>query len=235
MDVTLRDGCSWYVRGGDYRQVVGDVVHEVTGSLSESVSGEHTLQTGARTVTSDSLIDAVASGRSTTTGGESYSRTGGLSRTQVGGEARYDFSSGVEWVVGDPRAGVPSVGAAQALINYVGDTHIVNVLPGKSFNVVTTGPGTVNLGVPGVATPNPLGGHFVTPAPGVFSVTKYEPLAALLSTLFTLFDTHSHPTPGAPPTTVFVPPVVPVPMSLNATLGGTLAALQSQTVKVGPL
>lgn len=223
---TLRaaGGFSRVVQGVDATSVLGDADEYVSGTKKITVDGAVTEDLGPLITTTASTEDTTAGKRTQVTMKDRFSMTIGSTRDVHIGSTRYEFASDVEWVVGDPRSSVPTPGSMQALINYVGDTHVVSVLPGTSFNVVTTGPGTVNLGVPGAAAPNPLGGHIVTAAPGVFSVTKYEPLAALIQTLLTWMDTHQHVSLGAPPTIPSSPIVSPL-----------VAAMQSQTVKVGPL
>jgi hypothetical protein len=217
------------VVGNETAEITGDETKVVGGNSSVTITGNLSESAGIVSRSSDSVTDTSGGNRSVATLGNVFTHTSGSTRSVGLSKARYEYGDSIEWVVGDPRNLKFTPGAMQALINYVGDTHVVNVLPGKAFNVVTTGPGTVNLGVPGVAAPNPLGGHFVTPAPGVFSVTKYEPLAALIQTLLTWMDTHIHTATGpAAPTT---PPVVPS----TPIVSPLVAALQSQTVKVGPL
>ena len=224
VDLEADAGFSRVIKGQEAVNISGDRVTSVSGTDTLSVVGARTEEFGSVSRASGPASEAVVGNHTSVVSGDRNSQTVGATRHIGLSKARFEYGDNIEWVVGDPRNLKFTPGAVQALINYVGDTHVVSVLPGKSFNVVTTGPGTVNLGVPGVAVPNPLGGHIITAAPGVFSVTKYEPLAALIQTLLTWMDTHVHTSLGVPPTVPSTPIVSPL-----------VAALQSQTVKVGPL
>lgn len=224
LTLRLDGGFTRIIGASEVTEIAGDKTEIVQGNSNVDVNGALVESAGRTERNSGSVIDSSAGERSVTTLGKVFTHTSGGTRNIGLSKASFEYGDSIEWVVGDPRNLKFTPGAMQALINYVGDTHVVSVLPGTSFNVVTTGPGTVNLGVPGVATPNPLGGHIITAAPGVFSVTKYEPLAALIQTLLTWMDTHIHLSLGVPPAVPSTPIVSPL-----------VAALQSQTVKVGPL
>lgn len=211
---------------GDTRVVVGPDTTQVTGPSSLKVTGTRTTDLGSR---KDEVVGAddqlVGGVQTVAVGAERYVSVLGTQSHHVQGTCTSDVLGDYQRVVAAvTRGGVPK-GQGMAWINYGGGMSFV-VQPtaiGGSFNVVTTLPASVNLGVTGAAVYNPLTGkHDITAVPGPYAAVLYEPLLAFLQALLLWMDTHVHATLGTP---------APVPAS--SVVSGMLPTFRSTRVTIG--
>lgn len=225
-------------RGVVSEVAAGDKHAEVHGDLTEVVRGAATITTGRRKTTvkgADSVH--VTGNRSEGVGGDKNDLVGGrLTQRVVGGPGVYEYvNGGIEVTLGDPALGTdPAAKFNAEWVNFAGGfTFATPPSPTGArgeFTVMSSEPNSVQLGVDGVVTPDPVnGGYKITPVPGLFRLMKFEPFAALLKVMFQLFDAHVHQSsaPGTPTS----PPAAPFLWS--AALQAFVPPIGSERVVVG--
>lgn len=224
--------------GSKRTRVGGDLTQETKGNRSEVVGGE------SRTQVSKGHTTVVGGARSQMVNGDELSYVGGKQVTKIQGglpvpppapgtlaQKTEVINGSLETVIGNPLSGALPVAQQKATwVNYVGGyTFVVQPTalppPLGAFNVVTSTPGSVLLGANGAAVYNPITGTHQVIAVAPFGVMKYEPWAAMMQTLLTWLDTHTHGSAVGPTTQPLIPS--------SPTVGPSMATVRSVRVAVG--
>lgn len=198
-----------HVTEGDSLSVDGKR-SEAYGSLSHAVTGAESYSVGAARLTSVGANDMTV--------------VSGDQVTQVSGNTLHTLISDFQQVVAplyDARTPLASGLASASWVNYTGGFNFVlqPTAAGNSFSVVSSLPGSVNLGVDGAAVYNPATGkHEIVAGPGVCAVTMHEPLVTWLGQLLSWLDKHEHAT-SVGPTTRPVLPATPILSPTTSTFG----------------
>jgi hypothetical protein len=215
--------------------IAGDRTTRVAGTAVEEIGQDstRTVAGSAKVQVSRDQLHFVGGDQKDLTVGRRTTFVGGMeSRKILGGgpvpppapgalAAVYEMvNGGLEVAIGNPAAGaLPEAVQGAQLVSYVGGLHFVlqpsaAPPPLGGFNVLSSAPNSVNLGVDGTATYDPTaGGHSVSPGLAPFGVMKYEPWVTLMNALLRLLDSHTHSTadgPSGPPLVRFGPAVSPL-------------------------
>jgi len=208
--------------GGSFTQYIGQGhATQVLGSREASISGNDSTMYG------NDKSEVVSRDYNSTINGRWRQKVvGGL--VPVPGAAAYELelmNGGMTIVLTDVATGANPAGLSSFnVINNFGGVNFVcapTALGG--FNVVTTLPGSVNLGANGSAVRLP-NGTWQTVAVAPFGVMMFEPFAAMMTALLLALDTHIHitavgPTTPIPIFTAAVSPLIPPIRSMRVSVG----------------
>lgn len=222
--------------GSKASTVHGDSSQTIKGTTTEVFEGPRTTEVAKNdtVLVGNDLNTTVMNARNAYVGGQQTTTVQGGPLPPTPGSVALKWevlNGGVETVVGNPlKAALPTALQGQNWINYVGGFNFA-IQPGAlpppvgAFNVISTLPGSVQLGANGVAVYNPTtGGHDVT-AVAPFGVMMYEQFMAMMSVLLTWMDTHVHGTAVGPSSPPFVPasslvnPLLPPIRSVRVSVG----------------
>lgn len=208
--------------GGNLVQTIGqDLATQVGGSREASISGNDSTMYG-----NDKSEVVSRDVNSTINGHWRQKVVGGM--VPVPGVPAYELelmNGGVTFVMSDVLTGANPAGMSSfnVINNFGGVNFVCAPSAVGGFNVVTTLPGSVNLGANGTAVKLPNGSWQVV-AVAPFGVMMYEPFAAMMTALLLALDTHIHitavgPTTPIPIFTAAVSPLLPLIRSVRVSVG----------------
>jgi len=234
MSVEAKNSRMETIAGSDVKVVTGQEVSEIVGTVNRRVTNKVTDRLGSYELDLDGTYEvSVGGARLETVVGNDQSYVAAAAVRTVEGTNTLTTQNSSEHVIAPvySTSPPPVPPAFASWINYSGGYNFViqpTALAG-SFNVVSSLPGSVNLGVDVALMPavyNQLTGqHTVVPIPAPFGVVMFEQLATWLSSLLSWMDTHVHGTAVGPTTN----PVAPA----GPTLSPQLPTFRSTRVAVG--
>jgi hypothetical protein len=229
IEVLALDGMHTQVQTQATQMVVGDSIRQVEGRELVAVSDARTETYGSLTHSVTGAETSSAAARTATVAGTDRLAVAGDRFVNVGGDELKTVFGQSQIVYGpltDPRTALAGASSDAAWLNYSGGFTFVPMRPGGGFSVVSSLPGSVNLGVDGAPVSIPgLDKQQIIAAPGIFSAVLYEQLIIWLGQLLLWLDTHTHGTATGPST----PPVFPIGPQLNP----NMVTFQSLRVKMG--
>lgn len=208
--------------GGYHKQTIAqDKTEHVGGSRSYTVSANDSSMFG-----NDKSEVVSRDFNSTINGHHRQKVMGGL--IPAPGVPAYELelmNGGMTIVLTDVLSGANPAGMASfnVINNFGGINFACAPTATGGFNVITTLPGSVNLGANGTAIKLPNGAwQFVAVAP--FGVMMFEPFVAMMTALLVALDTHIHitavgPTTPIPIFTAAVSSLIPLIRSLRVSVG----------------
>jgi hypothetical protein len=213
---------------------------DIRGAYTQTVKQDHTSSVGGSRDTTVSASDTTMIGvdqnlvvsrdvNETVNGKRHEKVLGGLPTAALPGFAAYELelvNGGITYILGDPLGGANPLGmqSMNVLVNTGGVNFGLGPLATGNFNVISTLPGSVNLGASGTVTRLPTG-QVVVVAAAPFSAMMLEPFNTMMTALLTWLDTHTHvsavgpSTPPVVPSSPIVQPLLPLIGSLRVKIG----------------
>lgn len=209
--------------GENYIEAVDrDSTSTVKGTRSETYQEYvHQCRTGHSVVVGGTRQATVVGNELLTVAGDQISKVMGASINEVSGEYQH--------IIAPTYGGAVPLRQSATWVNYSGGFNFVlqPTAAGSSFNVVSSIPGSVNLGIDGApAVFNPLTGkHELLTLSAPYSAVLYEPLFTWLNLLMAWLTRHTHGSAVGPTSPAIEPP--------GPSLNPTLSTFQSKRVRIG--